>query len=90
MNPLYTLIKNIYEPAGMKITTAPVAEPESAEYGAYRFGLNDKNIVFRVAKTTPTKIGQFVTLWKRQNAGDVIMPFDTTDSIEGTSKNEIF
>ncbi len=82
MDTLHTLIKNIYEPAGMKITTAPVAESESAEYGAYRLGLNGKNIVFRIAKTTPTKIGQFVTLWKRQNAGGIIMPLDTTDGID--------
>jgi hypothetical protein len=37
-------------------------EAESAEYGAYTFELNDLSVRFRVAKITPTKIGQFVTL----------------------------
>lgn len=59
----------------------PEKEKESAEYGAYSFLLNNKSIVFRVAKITPTKIGQFVTLWKRIGKGP-IQPFDCTDAID--------
>lgn len=59
----------------------PVPEPESSEYGACRFVLNNSNILFRTAKITPTKTGQFVTLWKRINQGP-IQPFDSTDSID--------
>jgi hypothetical protein len=57
-----------------------VPEPESVEYGACRFVLDGKNIVFRVAKITPKKVGQFVTVWKRPDK--TTMPFESTDSID--------
>jgi hypothetical protein len=59
----------------------PVLETESSEYGACTFVLNNLNIRYRTAKITPTKTGQFVTLWKRINLGP-IQPFDSTDSID--------
>lgn len=39
---------------------SPQAEAESSEYGAFGFGLDSHTIVFQVAKTTLTKIGQFI------------------------------
>lgn len=54
---------------------------ESKEYSACSFKLNNKNIVFRQAKTTPKKVGQFVTIWKR-NAAGITQPFDETDPID--------
>lgn len=73
--------------------TQPILEPESSEYGACSFVLNNLNIRFRTAKTTPTKTGQFVTLWKRSENGP-IQPFDSTDSIDliiiSTRKNHLF
>ena len=72
--------KFIYDPCKM-IATLPVMEPESTEYGAFIFRLNDFNIRFRVGKITPTKIGQFVTLWKRSSTGP-IEPFDASDPID--------
>lgn len=54
---------------------------ESAEYGACAFELNGRSVIFRVAKITPTKVGQFVTLWKRVGSGP-IQPYDVTDSID--------
>ena len=59
----------------------PLKEKESAGYDAYRFQLNGLNIVFRSAKTTPTKIGQFVTLWKR-NADAPIQPYEVSDNFD--------
>ncbi len=56
-------------------------EAESDEYSAYRFQINNKNICYREAKITPTKTGQFVTLWKRNQAG-TIEPFDYSDDID--------
>ena len=56
-------------------------EKESAEYEAYSFQLNNKSILFRTAKITPTKIGQFVTLWKRIDK-EPIQPFYFTDAID--------
>jgi hypothetical protein len=61
--------------------TQPILEPESSEYGACAFVLNNLNIRYRTAKITPTKTGQFVTLWKRINLGS-IQPFDSTDPID--------
>ncbi len=69
-------IQNIYEPSGVKVTDSPLREAESSEYGACRLGLNYHNAVLREAKTTPTKIGQFVTIWKRQTADSEIAPLD--------------
>lgn len=58
-----------------------ILEKESREYAGCRFELSNKKIVFRTAKITPTKNGQFVTLWKRSAAGP-IEPFDVLDSID--------
>lgn len=54
---------------------------ESQEYSASSFTLNNYNIQFRSAKITPTKIGQFVTFWKRIESKP-IMPFDETDAFD--------
>jgi len=54
---------------------------ESQEYTACSCTIDDKVIEFRTAKITPTKIGQFVTFWKRSSSG-AIAPFDITDQID--------
>ncbi|KYG74916.1 hypothetical protein EV198_0574 [Roseivirga ehrenbergii] len=77
---LKTIKDNIYKPLGFELTNFE-AEKESQEYGACTFLLNGLQIVSRNAKVTPTKIGQFVTLWKRLNNGP-IQPFDTSDQID--------
>lgn len=73
--------------------TEPKPELESAEYSACRFQLNNKHICFREAKITPTKTGQFVTLWKR-NSSKTIEPFDASDKIDfvivSVRKNDVF
>ena len=61
--------------------TQPQQESESIDYSAYRFYLNEKFICYREAKITPTKTGQFVTLWKRSRLG-TIAPFDSSDLID--------
>ena len=66
--------------AGLVLTNA-VPEPESSDYCAHTLTLGGRPAVFRVAKTTPTKVGQFVTLWQRSLAGP-IRPFDTSDGVE--------
>jgi hypothetical protein len=76
---LTNAIQKIYEPAGLMVTQVPTREAESSEYAACRLRLNNRTVAFRVAKTTPTKIGQFVTLWKRF-AGKTA-PLDTNDNI---------
>lgn len=54
---------------------------ESTEYGACSFELNGKKIQYRVSKITPTKIGQFVTIWKRNKNGRT-EPYDTLDDLD--------
>ncbi len=56
-------------------------EIESQEYSAHRFQLEKKQILFRVAKITPTKTGQFVAIWKR-NAAGITVPFDVVDEFD--------
>ncbi|AIY00655.1 hypothetical protein ART_1056 [Arthrobacter sp. PAMC 25486] len=55
-------------------------EPEGADYRAHSLLLGGRPAVFRRAKTTPTKLGQFVTLWQRSADGP-IRPFDTHDGV---------
>lgn len=62
-----------------------VVEPECAEYSGLSLTLEtaiDGSAAarFRVGKTTPTKVGHFVTLWVRSEAGP-IRPFDTHDAV---------
>jgi hypothetical protein len=65
----------------MQVTHAARREAESAEYAACRLGLDGRSIAFRVAKTTPTKLGQFVTLWKRPTPSSEIAPLDVSDGL---------
>jgi hypothetical protein len=77
---LVAIQARVYQPLGLACS-APEAEAESADYGAFTFALDGARICFRVAKTTPTKVGQFVTLWKRLGKG-TIQPFDQADALD--------
>ena len=77
---LFEAQKRAYEPSGLTCKNV-TKEKESQEYGACTFEMNNHHILFRVGKITPTKIGQFVTLWKRIGNGP-IMPYDMADSID--------
>lgn len=56
--------KNYYEPNHF-IIKAIQEEAQNSDYGAGIFQLNSKSVRFRVAKKTPTKIGQFVAFWDK-------------------------
>ena len=56
-------------------------EPESRDYYACQFELNEQKIRSRNAKITPKKVGQFVTFWKRNGIGP-IEPFEEVDQID--------
>lgn len=77
----FLFVKKILSEIGNMKIGQVAAESESSEYGACTFELNNLNIRFRTAKITPTKTGQFVTLWKRIGKGP-IQPFDSTDPID--------
>ena len=72
--------KEVYDKCGLELTDFRI-EPESKEYDACRFELNEKHVICRSAKITPKKQGQFVTFWKRKGSGP-IEPFDDKDRID--------
>ena len=69
-----------YVPCGYSVDQLQL-ELESADYAACTLLLNGLRVQYRVAKTTPTKVGQFVTLWKRVGRGP-IQPFDVGDPVD--------
>lgn len=72
--------KLVYEPNGLICQNISI-QAESQEYSALDFEINNIRIKFRVAKITPTKIGQFVTLWKRDHYG-ITVPYDLADQVD--------
>ena len=72
--------KILYNECGFQFQNL-IWNSESANYGACSFELNNKLIQYRVANITPTKIGQFVAIWKRNNEG-ITAPFDVSDSLD--------
>jgi len=70
----------VYDPCDFVLSDFNT-EPESADYAACKFLLNKHSIVYRVSKITPTKVGQFVTVWKRKQGGP-IEPYDSSDHVD--------
>lgn len=54
---------------------------ECEEYLGYNFDLGTNKVKFRKAKITPKKIGQFVTLWRR-NADGITEPFNVNNDFD--------
>jgi len=77
---LVSIVESAYRPNGFACWDI-VGEAESTDYGAFRTTLNQRSVLFRTAKITPTKTGQFVVVWKRQGSGP-IMPFDCADGFQ--------
>lgn len=81
IHPDLQLIKEkIYDTHNLVLTKL-ILNPECTEYGACSFSLNGKMIEHRVSKVTPTKIGQFVTIWKRNKEG-ITRPYDISDEMD--------
>ncbi|MCX8534021.1 MepB family protein [Chryseobacterium luquanense] len=57
-------------------------DSECEEYFGNSFQLNQFSIKFRKAKITPKKIGQFVTLWKRNPESKQTEPFTSEDPFD--------
>lgn len=77
---LVLAIDLLYKPHNLFLKNF-VKEEESSEYEAATFEINNLKIKFRMGKITPTKSGQFVTLWKRIDQGP-IQPFDLDDPFD--------
>ena len=93
MLPELQKIENLlFKSLNKKITNlAPDLECE--EYCGFNFNIENWNVKFRKAKITPKKIGQFVTLWKRNSQGET-EPFRNADAFDfyiiAANKNENF
>lgn len=70
----------VYDKCDFDLTNQK-AEIESTEYEGCKFRLNDARIIYRASKITPTKTGQFVTIWKRNSKGKT-EPFNILDEID--------
>ncbi|MGL5889305.1 MAG: MepB family protein [Bacteroidia bacterium] len=79
-NELRTLKEMVYDKCGFELSSL-VINKESAAYGACSFELDGRKIEHRISKITPTKTGQFVTVWKRNDRG-ITAPFDSSDDID--------
>ncbi|MEQ8421188.1 MAG: MepB family protein [Arenibacter algicola] len=75
-----TILEEVYSLCGLKVSNH-VREKESKEYEASSFQLNALYVVSRKAKITPKKIGQFVTLWKRNTDGETT-PYEESDKAD--------
>lgn len=73
-------METIYDKFGFNYSEI-TSEIESAEYSASTFNLNGLHVKFRSAKITPTKTGQFVTLWRRDEKG-LTQPHSMNDFID--------
>lgn len=72
--------KYIFRVCGIELKNVET-ELESQEYSAHNFELNNEKVKFRMAKITPKKTGQFVTIWKRNERG-ITQPHDISDKFE--------
>lgn len=79
-NDLKIVKELVYDKCGFDLTDLK-QNLESKEYGACSFVLNGKTIQQRISKITPTKTGQFVTIWKRNENG-ITEPFDNSDDFD--------
>lgn len=77
---IFETLQLFYKNCGLSFNDLCFSD-ESKEYDACTFTLDSKKIIHRTAKITPTKNGQFVTVWKRNNAG-ITEPFDTKDDFD--------
>ena len=86
MHNFYTVLENIskfiYKPNQLTVTSIE-EENQNLEYAAGKFILlskiTTKTVRFRVAKQTPTKVGQFVTFWEKDSNG-TNQPFQYNNS----------
>ena len=72
-NTLYALLGFEYSQA--------IPQPESQEYGAASYIVNEHWVEFRSAKITPKKPGHFVAIWKRRGKGPT-EPYDESDKLD--------
>ncbi len=70
----------IFKTFGSEIVNAK-EDKACPDYFGCSFQIGGKHVKFRKAKITPKKIGQFVTLWKRDPMGRTL-PYDLDDDFD--------
>jgi hypothetical protein len=73
-------IVHLYSKCELTITNFKL-DLEPNDYEACSFRVSDFKIVFRKAKITPKKVGQFVAIWKRALNGET-RPYDVSDDFD--------
>ncbi|NQX82393.1 MAG: MepB family protein [Flavobacteriaceae bacterium] len=79
-NDLILAQKYIYDKSDF-ICSDITKDIEGKQYGAGSYTANKLKIKVRSSNITPTKVGQFVTFWKRNKEG-ITMPHEETDSFD--------
>lgn len=79
-HPDVALVTGLFDGLGVECSPA-VSEPDNAEYGAAVSDVGRSTIRFRVGKLTPTKVGLFVSVWRR-GAGGSTEPFPAEDDVD--------
>ncbi|MGJ1430214.1 MepB family protein [Sphingobacterium spiritivorum] len=79
-NIITPLIEKLYSP--MSQLEQFQFDKESSSYHAASFVTEEQVILFRKANITPKKIGQFVTLWKRNITSGETEPYTTKDQVD--------
>lgn len=77
---MFTPLEKLFQTFNLHIANVE-KDLECEEYCGYNFQLGTANIKFRKAKITPKKIGQFVTLWRRNSHG-ITEPFHIDDDFD--------
>lgn len=81
MHPsLCTLIDVFFAPHHLELSKY-TEDAESKAYEGCSFIVGQKTIIYRKAKQTPKKVGQFVTFWKREGTAP-IAPFHIDDHFD--------
>lgn len=80
MNYTDIIKKQVYDLCSMSFSNL-LLDKESKSYSGCSYTLDEKKIISRTAKITPTKTGQFVTFWKRNSEG-ITEPYSEFDAFD--------
>lgn len=76
-----TILTQLLEKIYQQDVTNIAEDIEAKDYDGYNFDIGALKFKFRKSKITPKKVGQFVTLWKR-NTHNQTQPYDEHDQID--------
>lgn len=84
INILYRNLKTakelVYDPSGFDLKNLTI-HTEGRAYSACSYELAGKIIEHRASKITPSKKGQFVTIWRRNKEG-ITKPLDSSEEMD--------